>query len=120
MEHVGANIDAGNYLLVYQCFLQFVRLLVGFLNGELLDLSEFAREGFVESLLCRGCPGGGLSLRPHQSRRHVLVETGLAHQSRPQQLLDVGIVHVHLTRIQSLQQLIVNPLLPWLCVKDYL
>ena len=103
VEDVGSNIDARNYLLIYQGFLEFVRLLVGFLDGEFLDLSQFAGECFVESLLCWRRSGRGLRLRPHQSRRHVLAQTGLTHQSRPQQLLDVGVVHVHLTRVETLQ-----------------
>ena len=103
MEDVGTNIDARNYLLIYQGFLQFVRLLVGFLDGKFLDLSQFARECFIESLLGGGRSDRGLRLRSHQGRRHVLAETGLAHQSRPQQLLDVGVVHVHLTGVDPLQ-----------------
>ena len=69
MEHVGSHIDAGNYLLVYQGFLELVRLLVGFFYGELFDLCQLAREAFVK--LCWGWLSGPSSLGPHEGS-HVL------------------------------------------------
>ena len=41
------DIDARNNLLVDESFLQLVRLLVALLDGELLDLSQLARERLV-------------------------------------------------------------------------
>ena len=41
------DIDARNNLLVDESFLQLVRLLVALLNGELLNLSQLARERLV-------------------------------------------------------------------------
>ena len=47
------DIDARNNLLVDESFLQLVRLLVALLDGELLDLGQFAGERLV---LCTALP----------------------------------------------------------------
>ena len=47
MEDIGSDVDTRDNLLVYERLLQLVRLLVAFLDGELLDLSQLARERLV-------------------------------------------------------------------------
>merc|ERR1712106_111313 len=95
MEYVGPHVDAGHYLLVYQCFLEFIGLLVGFLYGEFFNLCQLAGETFVKSSW--GCLSVCLNLGPHESC-HVLgdalLPTTLAKQSSSKKLLELGIVHL--------------------------
>ena len=50
MEHKRPDIDAGDYLVVYQGLLQLVRRLIASLDGKLFDLSQLCGERFVTSV----------------------------------------------------------------------
>ena len=54
VEDVGAHVDTGHDLLVYQGLLQLVGLLVALLYGELLDLCQLAWKRGVSTRRSKG------------------------------------------------------------------